>query len=197
VSVCDAMATVGPHDRLDERQRRTRAALHAALGRLAERMEYSAIGVSLIAQEAGVGRPTFYRHYSGVDALLVDRLRGDLVEQRALAERLALARTPIRDAHVATSRFALERISSQPRLYQALLDGSAGANAVTLFREQVAALATMREVLARGADRHVARLTVGMLSGAISGFLLAWIEGGLTPVPTVAAELLVDSLRLS
>ena len=112
MSVCDAMATVGPHDRLDERQRRTRAALHAALGRLAERMEYSAIGVSLIAQEAGVGRPTFYRHYSGVDALLVDRLRGDLVEQRALAERLALARTPIRDAHVATSRFALERISS-------------------------------------------------------------------------------------
>ena len=78
-----------------------------------------------------------------------------------------------------------------------MLDGSAGANAVTLFREQVAALATMREVLARGADRHVARLTVGMLSGAISGFLLAWIEGGLTPVPTVAAELLVDSLRLS
>ena len=189
MSVCDAMATVGPHDRLDERQRRTRAALHAALGRLAERMEYSAIGVSLIAQEAGVGRPTFYRHYSGVDALLVDRLRGDLVEQRALAERLALARTP--------SRFALERISSQPRLYQALLDGSAGANAVTLFREQVAALATMREVLARGADRHVARLTVGMLSGAISGFLLAWIEGGLTPAPAVAAELLVDSLRLS
>ena len=54
MSVCDAMATVGPHDRLDERQRRTRAALHAALGRLAERMEYSAIGVSSIAQEAGV-----------------------------------------------------------------------------------------------------------------------------------------------
>ncbi|PCG14687.1 MULTISPECIES: TetR/AcrR family transcriptional regulator [Sphingomonas] len=191
------MATDGPHDRLDERQRRTRAALHAALGRLAERMEYSAIGVSMVAQEAGVGRPTFYRHYTGVDALLVDRLRADLVEQHALAERLVQARTPIRDAHVATSRFALERIASQPRLYRALLDGSAGANAVTLFREQVAGLATMRDVLARAGDGHVARLTVGILSGAVSGFLLAWTEGGLTPPPSVAAELLVDSLRLA
>lgn len=159
-------------------------------------MDYADLSVSLIAQEAGVGRPTFYRHYASVNALLVDRLTDDLVRQRALAARLMEEGMSLRAAHVTISRFALEVIGVQPRLYRALLDGSAGTNAVTLFREQIAQLPAMQPFLAQAAGRGVTGLTIGMLSGAISGFLLAWIEGGLTPEPGTAAELMVDMLRL-
>lgn len=182
--------------RMDERQRKTRAALHEALGRLVARMDYADIGVSLLAQEAGVGRPTFYRHYASVDALLVDRLRDDLDRQHEWAARLVAQEMPVRDAHLAVSRYALDLIATQPRLYHALLDGSAGTNAVTLFKDQIAQLPTMAPYLSQAERAGVAGLAVGVLAGAVSGFLLAWIEAGLTPPPARAAELMVDFLRL-
>ncbi|MEH3101365.1 TetR/AcrR family transcriptional regulator [Sphingomonas adhaesiva] len=188
--------TTGAVGRMDERQRKTRCALHEALGRLVNRMDYADIGVSLLAQEAGVGRPTFYRHYAGVDALLVDRLREDLDRQREWAARLVASDIPLREAHLAVSRYALELIATQPRLYHALLNGSAGTNAVTLFKDQIARLPTMAPYLAQADRAGSAGLAVGVIAGAVSGFLLAWIESGLTPPPARAAELMVDFLRL-
>lgn len=176
---------------LDQRQRRTRAALHAALERLMARMPYSDIGVSLLAQEAEVGRPTFYRHFADVNALLIDRLGDDLAEQRALAQRLAAEQRDVRAAVQEITAHAFNRIVARPQLYRTLLDGSAGANASTLFRHQMIELTAILPYPTTDARRRHPALTIAMLSGAVSGFLLAWIEAGMKPAPQKAAELLI------
>lgn len=176
---------------LDQRQRRTRAALHAALERLMKRMPYSDIGVSLLAQEASVGRPTFYRHFADVNALLIDRLGDDLAEQRALARRLAAERRDARAAVQEITAHAFDRIVARPDFYRTLLNGSAGANASTLFRQQMIELTAILPYPTTDARRRHPALTIAMLSGAVSGFLLAWIEAGMNPKPQKAAELLI------
>ena len=181
--------------REDRRRRRTRAALHGALERLIARVDYAAITVSLLSREAGVGRPTFYRHFAGVNALLVDRLNDDLVEQRALSARLIRDGVDWYEANVATCRFALEQIAAEPRLYRALLEESP-RDAMTLYKEQIAALPTVAPFLADQEDDTAVALGVGTIAGAVSGFLLAWIESGLAPAPAGASELLVRLLPL-
>lgn len=182
---------------LDQRQRRTRAALHAALERLVERLPYAQITISHLAEEAGIGRPTFYRHYPTVDALLIDRVAKDHREQRQLAEQLAAAGGDIAAALVEVTHFALERISARPKLYRALLDGSAGTNAVTLFRQQLTDLLSHLPFPASDMRNHNLDLSISMMSGAVGGFLLAWMEAGFVPPPREAARLLIRLLNLA
>lgn len=183
----------GEEGDLDQRQRRTRAALHGALERLVARMPYSDIGISLLAQEANVGRPTFYRHFADMNDLLIDRLAEDLAGQRDLAIELAKAGGDAgrHESVFAVTKFALDRIVDKPQLYRPLLDGSAGANALTLFRQQMTYLSQRLPYPTDDARRAHPALTVAMLSGAIGGFLLRWIEDGLKPEPAQAARLLI------
>lgn len=181
---------------LDQRQRRTRAALHDALERLLERLPYAQIGISQLAEEAGVGRPTFYRHFPTVHALLIDRITQDYLEQRSIAKRLAEAGRDKYLAQLEITVFALERIAHKPKLYRALLDGSAGANGVTLFREQLTHLTTHLPFPTGDARNDNPDLAISMMSGAISGFLLAWLEAGRQPEPAEASKLLLAMLNL-
>lgn len=180
---------------LDQRQRRTRAALHAALERMVERLPYAQISISDLAEEAAIGRPTFYRHDPTVDALLIDRVATDYREQRDLARRLANG-GDTGEALVEVTRFALERIGGRPRLYRALFDGSAGTNAVTLFREQLTDLLTHLPFPPDDPRNDNVDLAIGLMSGAVSGFLLAWMDAQFRPDPPAAAELLVRMLNL-
>lgn len=176
---------------LDRRQRRTRVALHGALDRLIDRLHYADLSVSRLSDEADVGRPTFYRHFPDVSALLLDRLSGDLQEQLAVTRALSAETASPRVLLMEATVFACERIATHPALYRALLDGSAGANAVTLFREQIGNLMDIVGTRRPNGDRTEWMLRTGAVAGATSGFLLAWIEQGLTPTAREAAALLV------
>ncbi|HEX2813673.1 MAG TPA: TetR/AcrR family transcriptional regulator [Sphingopyxis sp.] len=176
----------------DRRQRRTRAALHGALDRLIDRLPFSKLSISQISDEADVGRPTFYRHFADVNALLIDRLRGDLEEQAALARSLKATNAPSRTLLTEVTAFACRRIATHPALYRALLDGSAGANGVALFREQIAHIVGLLQTQSGTRNPHRSTLVVGAVAGAVAGFLLAWIEDGLDPDIDEAATLLVN-----
>lgn len=63
----------------DARVIRTRAALHRALLQLAERMSFSDITVTAIAEKAGVGYATFFRHFPDKQSLLAD-IAAELVD---------------------------------------------------------------------------------------------------------------------
>ncbi len=65
---------------MDKRIEKTRMALKAAVLELSARQEFSAVTVADIVREAGVGYPTFFRHYESKEDLLADT-SGDLVNE--------------------------------------------------------------------------------------------------------------------
>jgi AcrR family transcriptional regulator len=65
----------GVRQPLDRRISRTRRSIDAAFLALLQRRGYEAVGVSDIVREAGVGRATFYEHYTSKDDLLRAQLR--------------------------------------------------------------------------------------------------------------------------
>jgi len=64
----------------DARVVRTRAALHHALLILAERMPFADITVRAIAEQAGIGYATFFRHYPDKQSLLA-AIAAELVDE--------------------------------------------------------------------------------------------------------------------
>ncbi|MCC6734813.1 MAG: helix-turn-helix transcriptional regulator, partial [Bauldia sp.] len=57
---------------VDERIRRTRAALAEAVLALASERDFAGVTVADITRRAGIGYATFFRHYPGKDELLAD-----------------------------------------------------------------------------------------------------------------------------
>lgn len=180
---------------LDVRQSRSREALHATLERLIQTTRLQDITVSDLAREAGVGRPVFYRLYDDVNGLLADRMAIDLDRQFAIAEAHWRAYGPCLGVMRVATIYSLEAIAARPMLYAALLDGSGGTNAVTMFRTQIARLMTLLPEPAHAAGPTPDHLRVGLIASAISGFLLAWIEGGLQPAIEDAAPMMEGLLR--
>ena len=174
---------------LDRRQLRSKAAMQDALERLVQHTPYSSISVSQIAQEAGVGRPTFYRYYRDVDAMLVERFQLVLDEHYALAKQAYQSGKTPKETLIQVSEVMLRCVAEQPDLFLPLLNGSAGANSVTIFRNQICRLIELlEEPRARNAPNIT--LTAGAVAGAISGFILTWAETGHPLPPAQAAEMM-------
>jgi len=101
----------------DRRVVRTRAQIDGAFIELLHRRSYGNIRVSDITKKAGVGRATFYAHYSSKDDLLSSQFR------RIVAPMLMLrpdAACPLD----AVTFFA--HVTASPRIYKALMGPNAG-----------------------------------------------------------------------
>jgi AcrR family transcriptional regulator len=105
----------------DARIRKTRAALAQAMLALAREKAFAEITISEIAERAGIGYATFFRHYRDKDALLVDVADGLMNDLLALMAP-ALIQEDTLAASVALCRF----VETHRAICTALLAGGAG-----------------------------------------------------------------------
>lgn len=166
---------------VDERVRRTRMRIDEAFVELLHRRPYGRIRVSDITKKAHVGRPTFYAHYSGKDALLKSQF------ERRVAPMLKVGgEGPMLDA---TALFA--HVGSAPVLYKAMM-GAEGGSATRVIRECFVARAGQAVATAPGtvdpaiAARFVASTLVTLIE--------SWLELGAKESP---AELQVTFEQLT
>ena len=153
--------TVSESRPLDVRQIRTRAALRTALLELTGERPYDRISIGDIAQKAGIGYATFFRHYRDKDALLA-AVANDFIDETMLQLAPLTLAAESRAAALTLCRFVEER---RP-IFLTLLVGGA-RNAV---RE---------EILARSI-RQVDRSETARAS---------WLPDSLGPVHMVTAVL--------
>lgn len=121
-SVSKARGTSATKDR---RVLRTRSQIDSAFVGLLHRRSYSNIRVSDVTKKAGIGRATFYAHYSSKDDLLSSQFR------RIVAPMLA-ARQDTACPLDAGAFFA--HVTASPRIYRALMGPTAG-KAPRILRE--------------------------------------------------------------
>jgi AcrR family transcriptional regulator len=113
-------------DKKDQRVVRTRKQVDAAFVDLLHRRAYGNIRVSDITKKAGVGRATFYAHYSSKDDLLRSQFNRIVVPMLV----------PRRDQPCpldATALFA--HLQSAPRIYKALIAGPEAGNSPRIMRQ--------------------------------------------------------------
>lgn len=111
--------------------------LDAAL-RCLDRIELSALGISHVAAEAGVTRPTVYRYFADRDALLAALIaRGGLRLATDLRAHIAALSSP-EEMAVEAVCFAVDRFQSDPLLRRIWVTTSFDANSIRRFTEPVA-----------------------------------------------------------
>ncbi len=115
----------------DARVERTRAALTAAVLKLLETRDFSAVTIGEIVEAAGIGYATFFRHYKDKEELLLDA--ADRLTDALLPDILpALASDDTAEAALAICRH-IERNASA---FQALLTAAAEPTVQRLMIEQ-------------------------------------------------------------
>ncbi len=173
--------------KLDARVRRTRDALGDALVALIQEKPFDTITVQDVLDRAGVGRSTFYLHYSNKDDLLMsdadeffERFSMTLSVHEDVSDRVA----PVREffAHVAEMR----------RFFDALIKSGKAQENLELARGH----------FARGIERRLAELPRGRgisarerpaiafaHAGAMLSLLTWWLDGGMRESPEHIDEL--------
>lgn len=162
---------------IDPRVARTRGILQDALISLILEKGYEAISITDICRLAGVGRSTFYFHFSSKDDLKrsgLEHLRHALEHQQH--EAATQAEHPDLGFSLALLRHAHDNLD----LYRALAGGRGGAVALASIRKIVADLA--RRELAAGArdkDSGIPReMAIQYLVGAYMAVLTWWLDHG-------------------
>ena len=113
------------NERKDARTLRTRARINAAFAQLLHRRPYGDIRVSDITRKAGVGRATFYAHYSEKDDLLRSQF------ERGVAPMLVASPD---DPSLLDATRLFAHIGSGRHFYKALM-GPSGGTAPRVLRD--------------------------------------------------------------
>lgn len=165
---------------MDRRSQRTRLALHQALIRLIQERDYDTISVMDVANEANVGRSTFYAHFVDKD----DLLRSGTEHFREVLRRSAAGASPDQRP-LGFSLFMIEHLRERRDLYQALMRGRAGPIIMGQFREYIAELVRSElSAMTPGLrDAFTAELRVQFVVGAYMSVLTWWIEKGAHETP--------------
>ena len=155
----------------DQRVRRTRERIDAAFVELLHKRPYGRIHVSDITRKAHVGRPTFYAHYSGKDALLRSQF------ERIVAPMLSVGEDGAIDA---TALF--RHVSAASQFYRTLMGADAGS-APRLLRQCFAERASML-MRSRGSERLEERVAAPFVASVLITIVESWLDGGAKEPPS-------------
>jgi len=182
----------------DPRVRRTRRILQQALISLVLEKEYSAISIRDITNRAEVAYITFFRHYNGIDELLIEVLDEGLSE--LLRHIATLAGEADGPANEIEGKLIFEYIKRRSDLFQILLK----SQSVTRVRKSVIQnIATIFQNSCGFLQRPTSLIPSNMASTHMSTSLLAliewWLEHKMSPPPhqmgKIYKALIIDSTR--
>jgi AcrR family transcriptional regulator len=120
-----AASSNGAAKRADRRAVRTRAQIDSAFVMLLHHRSYDNMRVSDITKKAGVGRATFYAHFTSKDDLLRSQL------QRVV---LPMLRVQPNEPFLMDCRRFFEHVATAPHIYKALMGGRE-RNGMRVIRE--------------------------------------------------------------
>jgi AcrR family transcriptional regulator len=167
---------------VDPRVRRTHRMLRDALVLLILEKDYASISIKEITDRADVAYITFFRHYNGIDELLMEVLDEGLAELLRHIETLAgKTEDP---ANEAEGKLIFEYIRQESDLFRILLK----SQSVTRIRKSVIQnIATMYQDSCSFLQRPNRHLPANIMSNHMATSLLAliewWLENKLSPPP--------------
>lgn len=182
----------------DPRVRRTRRILQDALVSLILQKEYSAISIKDITDRADVAYITFFRHYHGIDELLIEVLEEGLAE--LLGHIATLAGEADGPANEIEGKLIFEYIKQRSDLFRILLK----SQSVRRIRKSVIQnIATIFQNSCGFLQRPTSLMPANMASNHMATSLLAliewWLEHKMSPPPPqmgkIYKALIIDSTR--
>ena len=171
--------------RIDRRAARTRGLLHKALADLLPEQAYDAITVDAICAEAGVGRSTFYAHFTGKDDLKRHALTplGAMLTRAAGASDKGVDRPPF-----AFTEAFFEHAASH--LSQLCVQAGGRRAEVSVARVRQLVTAQVRAELARiGSEPSLSGARVAFLVSGLMGLFEWWLDDGAVRSPLEMAGL--------
>jgi AcrR family transcriptional regulator len=182
----------------DPRVRRTRRILQEALVSLVLEKEYSAISIKDITNRAEVAYITFFRHYNGIDELLMEVLDEGLAE--LLRHIATLAGEDDGPANELEGKLIFEYIRQKSDLFRILLKSqsvkrirkSVVENIAAIFQSSCGFLQQSNSLVpANMASNHMATSLLALIEW--------WLEHELSPSPPQMGQiykaLIIDSTR--
>jgi AcrR family transcriptional regulator len=183
---------------IDPRVRRTRRILRDALVSLILEKEYAAISIKDITDRAEVAYITFFRHYNGIDELLMEVLDEGLAE---LMRHIAtLAGQADGSANEIEGKLIFEYIKQKSDLFRILLKSqsvkrirkSVVQNIATIFQNSCGFLQRPNSIIpANMASNHMATSLLALIEW--------WLENKLNPPPLqmgkIYEALIIDGTR--
>jgi AcrR family transcriptional regulator len=165
---------------VDPRVRRTRRLLRDALVSLILERDYASISIKEITERAEVAYITFFRHYNGIDELLIEVLDEGLAE--LLRHIATLAGKSDGLANEIEGKLIFEYINQKSDLFRILLK----SQSVTRIRKSVIQnIATMYHDSCSFLQRPNNHIPANMASSHMATSLLAliewWLENKMSP----------------
>ncbi|MBT2438889.1 TetR/AcrR family transcriptional regulator [Streptomyces sp. ISL-36] len=162
----------------DPRAARTRAKLRAALLEECAERPLDEVGVAALVRRAGVGRATFYLHYTDLQALAVDAC-ADVVRD-AVDALHAWRGTPDPDSPPRALTAFFAEIAPHAPLYRRLLRPGGGGPLGELLHRELREYSRRERELAGAPDPG---LVASAVSGAFAGLLADWLHGLIEAAP--------------
>jgi AcrR family transcriptional regulator len=182
----------------DPRVRRTRRILQDALVSLILEKDYASISIKEITDRAEVAYITFFRHYNGIDELLLEVLDEGLAELlRHIATVAGQGEGP---ANEVEGKLIFEYIKQKSDLFRILLK----SQSVTRIRKSVIQnIATILQSSCSFLQRPNSYVSDNIASNHMATSLLAliewWLENKMSPSPTqmgkIYKALIIDGTR--